>query len=193
MVKIEDELNQKLKGYSKENEKHIGGGQVGPLSMGSYSRASIKWIKGRYLTIRPSFIDKLGISTYITHIFWDEEAGHLAFSESGRTDKWFEQKGHVSISILSGHIYLVTNSEGQYRTIILGRSPKNNGLIDLLSTIAMTQGAHGVPIACPIVLMTTEEAMISNCGVLYPGDNNYENYREALNQASSGHFMQFVP
>ena len=43
------------------------------------------------------------------------------FSEAGRLDSQYEQKGFVSFPHLSGNIYLVTISDGQYRLALLNR------------------------------------------------------------------------
>jgi transcriptional regulator with XRE-family HTH domain len=42
--------------------------------LGSYARASVSWIEGRYLTVRPSFGDKDAIYAYQTEIAWDGAA-----------------------------------------------------------------------------------------------------------------------
>ena len=98
----------------------------------------------------------------------------------------------MTISNLSGHIYLVTNSEGQYRTLTLGRSPKYNALMGILSTLAMVDGAHGMPMACPIVLMPMSETDDGKLGRFLPSDDGYAQHREVLDYAISANFAHFV-
>lgn len=86
-----------------------------PEELGSYSRASVSWLEGVYLTLRPSFGDQNAIFAYCTEIAWSGESTRLSFRERERSDASFSQQGSVSVPHLSGHIYLVTNSSGQYR------------------------------------------------------------------------------
>ena len=159
--------------------------------MGAYSRASAQWVEGHYLTLRPSFNQTGAIFSYMTHVFWDDAKGHLSFSESDRSDNWFEQHGDVSISTLSGHIYLVTNSQGQYRALTLARAAKHDGLMGILSTLAMTHGSHGVPTACPIVLMRTDQAT-PHLGICAPEDTCFGRYRDLLSYAVNENFVQLL-
>ncbi len=47
--------------------------------LGAYSRASVSWLEGDYLTLRPSFGEDKALFAYITEIGWDFDAGHLNF------------------------------------------------------------------------------------------------------------------
>src|SRR3954470_12777496 len=125
---------------------------LAPENMGAYARAAVRWIEGRYLTLRPSFGSPGDIFAYVTTIRWVDETGHLGFSESQRMDERFEQAGHVSMPNLSGHIYLVTNVAGQHRLVILGRPTIEGALYGLLTTLQIGKGSQLVPVACPIAL-----------------------------------------
>src|SRR5919202_745947 len=77
-------------------------------------RLSVQWLEGTYLTLRPAFSEPGAVFAYLTSIAWDDARAHLTFSEAARTDCEYEQKGFVSFPVLSGAIYLVTISDGQY-------------------------------------------------------------------------------
>ena len=191
VVKLENALGINLKPRQTPNVVVDEAQQVAPVSMGSYSRPSVKWVEGRYLTIRPSFTDGGAVFAYLTAISWDEESGYLTFSESERSDSWFEQVGHAAISNLSGHVYLVTNSEGQYRTLTLGRCSKYNALMGMLSTLAQIQGAHGMPMTCPIVLVRLEDGDEPQLGKFISTDGDYTRYRKMIDYALAEEFANF--
>jgi hypothetical protein len=96
---------------------------------------------GSYLTLRPSFSEPGSIFAYLTEICWDDAKGHLVFSEAGRLDSQYEQKGFVSFPNLSGAIYLVTISDGQYRLALLNRPAGGGPISGILVTLAAGQGA----------------------------------------------------
>ncbi len=110
--------------------------------LGAYSRASVSWLEGDYLTLRPSFGEDKAIFAYITEIGWDFDAGHLSFRERERSDVSFSQQGTVSVPHLSGHIYLVTNTSGQYRMAVLSRPSITGEMFGILTTLRAGQGAH---------------------------------------------------
>jgi transcriptional regulator with XRE-family HTH domain len=192
LVKLEDALGITLLQREQAKQEPSELAQVAPTSMGSYSRTSVKWIEGQYLTLRPSITDAGSIFAYATKIYWDDTLGHLVFFESERTDSWFEQTGHVTISNVSGHVYLVTNSEGQYRTLTLGRAPKYKALMGILSTLAIVQGSHGMPMACPIVLTQMDDNENPGLGKFEPGDDDYAKHREMLDYAVAAEFVHFL-
>ena len=57
-----------------------------PKDLGAYSRASVSWLEGDYLTLRPSFEVKEAIYAYRTAIRWDEPHHCLTFAEAERLD-----------------------------------------------------------------------------------------------------------
>src|SRR3982074_623035 len=56
-----------------------GNGDGAPDGLGGYSRRSVSWLEGDYVTLRPSFGDSDSIYAYRTEIAWDAAASCLAF------------------------------------------------------------------------------------------------------------------
>ena len=121
--------------------------------LGAYRREGVDWLIGSYLTLRPSFEQTGAVYAYLTEIFWNDDAGHLGFSEKARLDAHFAQKGAVSMPYQSGHIYLVTNEHGQYRLMTLGRPSIAGDMYGLLTTLRSARGGRLTPVAAPIALL----------------------------------------
>jgi len=115
---------------------------LAPESLGAYSRPAIAWLEGEYLTLRPSFEDPDAVYAYRTEIAWDDAASSLAFREAARLDADFTQRGVVSLSNQSGHIYLVTSEQGQFRLITLSRPAVGGEMYGVLATLQAGQGSH---------------------------------------------------
>jgi DNA-binding phage protein len=130
--------------------------KVAPEGLGSYARASVKWLEGSFLTLRPASTTPHAVYAYETLIFWDYETEHLHFREMGRTDKIYAQMGSVAVPHQSGQIYLTTNKHGQHRTAILSRQVITGELYGLLLTLQPGLGAHLSPVAMPLVLIPME-------------------------------------
>ena len=130
--------------------------KVAPENMGSYARASVKWLEGSFLTLRPASTNPDAVYAYETLIFWDFETEHLHFREMGRTDRIYAQMGSVAVPHQSGQIYLTTNKHGQHRTAILSRQVITGELYGLLLTLQTGLGAHLSPVAMPLVLIPME-------------------------------------
>ena len=139
-------------------EAHAGMAQVkvAPESLGSYARASVKWLEGSFLTLRPASTTPDAVYAYETLIFWDFQSEHLHFREVGRTDKIYAQTGSVAIPHQSGQIYLTTNKHGQHRTAILSRQVITGELYGLLLTLQPGRGSQLSPVAMPLVLIPME-------------------------------------
>ncbi len=118
-IRLEEALGQSLRQEpgrpAPETARHA------PDELGSYSRESVAWIEGRYLTLRPSFGTAGSIFAYRTEIAWDAESARLVFREAERLDAPFAQSGSVAVPSQSGMIYLVTNWHGQHRLAVLCR------------------------------------------------------------------------
>jgi hypothetical protein len=142
------------------------------------------------LTVRPSFSEPGAVFAYLTSIRWDEAEGHLVFSEASRVDSDYEQKGFVSLPNLSGAIYLVTISEGQYRVALLNR-PSGGGLTGILLTLAAGQGAQLIPAAVPISLMPTSQRAEADVGVIREGAECYEEYRDCVDRITQRGYALF--
>ena len=164
---------------------------LAPGHMGSYSRPAVRWIEGSYLTLRPAFSRPGAIYAYRTEIFWDAAGAHLGFAESERADSTFTQAGFVSMPNLSGHTYLVTSEEGQYRLIMLGRGTRERRMFGLLSTLQAGSGSQLLPVACPIALVPLEQIESPRFGVLEADADDYPQYRHILDHALASDFYRW--
>jgi transcriptional regulator with XRE-family HTH domain len=177
VVRLEEALGIDLRGGARVPEPAAAAPPgLAPEEMGAYARAAVRWLEGEYLTLRPSFREPGSIYAYRTLIDWDEEKGCLSFSESSRLDREFEQQGFVSFPHLSGYIYLVTSSFGQYRLGILGRPGADGILCGVLTTLASGDGAQLTPTATPITLLPISRRAEAEFGLVRPGDPCHQEY-----------------
>ena len=194
-IRLEEALGVSLRALRQEapvTSMHNG---VARGDLGSYARASVSWIEGRYLTVRPSFGDKDAIYAYQTEIAWDEQRSSLIFRESQRLDAEFTHHGDVSMPNQSGHIYLLVNSNGQYRLIILTRpTPARSGRMHgILTTLLAGRGAQLMPVAAPIALIPASAVNPIEFGRIAAGHRCYESYRKALRRTLEEPFALFLP
>jgi len=187
VVRLEDALGTSLRG---ERTAEIAPA-LAPESMGAYARPAVQWLEGTYLTLRPSFSEPGAVFAYLTSIGWDDLKGHLVFSEAARTDSEYQQKGFVSFPNLSGAIYLVTISEGQYRVAILNRPTGAAGMSGILLTLAAGEGAQLTPAAVPIALVSTRDRSAPEVGVVRQGDACYAEYRECVDRITHRGYARF--
>lgn len=162
-----------------------------PDALGAYARGAVRWLEGRYLTLRPLFTGEEGIYSYLTTIEWDEAGSHLVFAESERIDGHFAQHGGVSMPHLSGHIYLVTAEAGQYRLAILGRPTIAGSLYGILTTLLVGHGSQLVPAAAPIALLRLERDPEPAFGRVEPGHPAHERYLAELRCVTERDFARF--
>ncbi|HYE28350.1 MAG TPA: helix-turn-helix transcriptional regulator [Allosphingosinicella sp.] len=180
VVRLEGALGVALRRGPAPKPGAEGAGALAPEEMGAYSRAAVHWLEGEYLTLRRSFSEAGAIYAYRTLLAWDEAKACLAFHESSRLDRDFEQHGFVSFPNLSGHIYLVTNFEGQYRVAILGRPTRDGALHGVLATLAAGAGAQLMPASTPIVLLPISRRAEAEYGLIRPGDRCHAEYSEQV-------------
>jgi transcriptional regulator with XRE-family HTH domain len=188
VVRIEDVLGARLR---EQPETASTPAQLAPAEMGSYSRPAVRWIEGTYLTLRPAFSQPGAVFAYGTEIFWDDQRGHLGFAEIERVDDVFTQRGFVSMPNLSGHTYLITSEEGQYRMIMLGRATRERRMYGLLSTLQVGSGSQLLPVSCPIALIPADEMQAVRYGLLQPDDPDFSGYRDALDRAVTAEFCRW--
>jgi hypothetical protein len=188
VVRLEDALGTSLRGIRQPTDQAAG--MFAPESMGAYARPAVQWLEGTYLTLRPSFSEPGAVFAYLTSIGWDEAKGHLVFSEASRTDSEYEQKGFVSFPNISGAIYLVTISSGQYRLALLNR-PTAAGLSGILVTLAAGQGAQLIPAAVPICFLQTSNRTESEVGVIRDGAKCFAEYRECIERVTARGYALF--
>jgi transcriptional regulator with XRE-family HTH domain len=185
VVRLEDALGTSLRSSRTASEAKL----FAPETMGAYARPAVQWLEGTYLTLRPSFSEPGAVFAYLTSLSWSEDEGHLVFSEAARTDSEYEQKGFVSFPNVSGAIYLVTISEGQYRVAILNRPTGLTGMSGILLTLAAGDGAQLIPAAVPIALVPAGES--PTVGVVRAGDECFEEYRACVDRVTQRGFARF--
>lgn len=160
--------------------------------LGAYSRAAVSWLEGMFLTLRPSFGNQNDIFAYCTHISWDGENTHLKFEERERTDTSFSQQGRVSVPHLSGHIYLVTNTSGQYRMAVLSRPSIAGEMYGILTTLRAGQGAQLTPVSVPLALIPMKVFETPFFGRITPTDRCYGQYSNFINKTLGDGYANFV-
>ncbi len=163
-----------------------------PEELGAYSRPAVSWLEGTYLTLRPSFGDAEAIFAYCTEIVWDDEGTRLRFRERERTDVSFSQHGSVSVPHRSGHIYLVTNTSGQYRMVVLSRPSITGEMFGLLTTLRAGQGAQLTPVSTPLVLLPLSTFEAPSFGRIAKGGDHYGAYSALLGKVLDENYAAFI-
>jgi transcriptional regulator with XRE-family HTH domain len=186
IVRLEEALGASL----REDVAPETGPALAPAEMGSYARPAVRWIEGEYLTLRASFGEENAVYAYRTDIRWSAAKGHLVFAESDRLDATFQQAGFVSMPHLSGHTYLMTSEEGQYRMIMLGRATRERRMFGLLSTLQVGQGSQLVPVSCPVALVPMDQVEEPLFGLVRDGEARSEEYRGVLDSVLEGDYCR---
>ena len=168
-------------------------GDVSPDGLGAYSRRSVAWLEGVYVTVRPSFGDRDAIYAYRTEIAWDAAASSLVFREGERLDAAYSQYGEVAVPNQSGHIYLVTNRHGQHRLITVSRPTISGEMYGIITTLLAGRGSLLTPIAAPIAFLPIKTVPDPTLGRISPDDTNYAAYREHLRRTTDEPFALFLP
>ncbi len=191
VVRLEDALGLRLRKVDRPSAASASSG-LAPPEMGAYSRAAVSWLEGDYLTLRPAFSEADAIYAYRTVIEWDPERNHLAFHEAARIDADFTQSGFVSFPHLSGHIYLVTMEQGQYRLAILGRPTGGGAMCGVLTTLVAGDGAQLMPASAPITLVPLRSNGDAEFGLVKDGQRCFHDYRHRVERISSGGFARLL-
>jgi hypothetical protein len=165
---------------------------LAPEWLGSYARAAVKRLEGDYLTLRPSFQEAATVYAYRTAISWDPASSSLVFHESDRMDGAFTQRGHVSFPSQSGHIYLVTNEEGQFRMIVLSRPTITGEMYGLLSTLKVGLGSNLTPASAPIAFIPMAQTPEAQFGRIARGQPMHDDYRGHIDRILNQAYAQFV-
>lgn len=190
VVRLETALGVALRG-GKAPERNPDSTTLAADELGAYSRAAVRWLEGEYLTLRRSFSEPGSVYAYRILIAWDEDSHCLAYHESSRLDQSFEQHGFVSFPHLSGHIYLVTNVQGQYRIAILGRPSPQGALNGVLTTLAAGAGAQLTPASTPIALLPISRRTEAEFGLIRPGDKCHDEYAECVGAVTDKGYALF--
>src|SRR5579859_3610384 len=166
---------------------------LAPGELGYYSRPAVSWIEGNYLTLRPSFGDRDAIYAYRIEIAWDDQRSSLMFRESERIDVAFTQAGTVSVPNQSGHIYLVTNRNGQYRLVIVSRPTISGEMYGILTTLQVGRGSQLLPVSAPVVMVPINAVKDIQFGQIRAADRCYGLYRQYLKRTVDEQFAVFLP
>jgi transcriptional regulator with XRE-family HTH domain len=189
LIRIEDVLGVRLRGASPASAS-----PQASAELGAYRREGVDWLIGTYLTLRPSFEHPGKVYAYLTELFWSDEAGHLAFSESARLDAHFAQKGAVSMPYQSGHVYLVTNDHGQYRLATLSRPSIAGNMYGLLTTLRSARGGRLTPVATPIALLRWDRDRKGPPALGVIGEENplFIDYRREVDRVCEEEFSALI-
>jgi transcriptional regulator with XRE-family HTH domain len=189
VIRLEEALGKPLRGKAPAPPSPAS--TYAPDELGAYARSAVRWLEGRYVTLRPLFDAEEGVYSYLTTIEWDSDASCLVFRESERTDPSFAQQGWVSMPHLSGHIYLVTAEGGQYRLAMLGRPTIAGSLYGILATLLVGHGSQLVPAAAPIALVRADKVEAPAFGRIDPDHPAFERYRKEVDMVAARDFARF--
>ncbi len=188
VIRLEEALGTSLRGPAPQAGSAVA---YAPDELGAYARGAVRWLEGRYVTVRPLFTGEEGVYSYLTTIAWDDARSHLTFAESERVDASFAQRGSVSMPHLSGHIYLVTAEAGQYRLAILGRPTIDGSLYGILTTLLVGHGSQLVPASAPVALLRLDLEQEPAFGRIEVADAAYARYRAELDCVTARDFARF--
>jgi transcriptional regulator with XRE-family HTH domain len=190
-VRLEEALGVSLRKALEVPPSSAVNGDVSPDGLGAYSRRSVAWLEGIYITLRPSFGAKGAIYAYHTDIAWDPAVSCLAFREGERMDADYSQFGEVAVPNQSGHVYLVTNRHGQHRLITVSRPRITGEMYGIITTLLAGRGALLTPVAAPIVFLPIKTIRNPTVGRISSGDPNYALYREHLRRTTEEPYALF--
>ncbi len=159
--------------------------------LGAYTADAVRWLQGDYLTLRPSLEVAGAIFAYRTEIAWDAAQGCLAFREAQRQDAPFAQRGVVSVPNKSGHVYLHTNDDGQFRLAVLSRPLIGGEMYGLLTTLQAGPGSHLVPVSAPLALVPFA-ATAQVLGRVTAQDEVFGAYNAHLTKVIQGGFARLI-
>jgi transcriptional regulator with XRE-family HTH domain len=190
-VRLEEALGVSLR---KGDAVELGAApaNLAPGHLGFYSRPAVTWIEGSYVTLRPSFSDPQAIFAYRTEICWDDGVSSLIFRESDRVDAEFSQQGLVSVPHQSGHIYLVTNRQGQYRLVIISRPTINGEMFGIMTTLRVGRGSELMPVSGPIAYVPVGTLPKAEFGRIPAGHACHQQYRKLLRRTVEESFALFL-
>lgn len=190
IVRLEEALGVSLRNGGDDAPDN---GDIAPDHLGGYSRRSVKWMEGTYVTLRPSFGDRDAIYAYRTEIMWDAAASCLTFREAERLDANYTQYGEVSVPNQSGHIYLTTNRHGQLRVITVSRPTIVGEMYGIITTLLAGRGSQLTPIAAPIALLPIKGFPEATFGRIGADDPNRAAYHSHLKRITDEPFAMFLP
>ena len=169
-----------------------GGGVIQHIESHAHRRPTAAFPQGEFALFGASFGDADAIFAYCTEIVWDDEGTRLRFRERERTDASFSQHGSVSVPHRSGHIYLVTNTSGQYRMVVLSRPSITGEMFGLLTTLRAGQGAQLTPVSTPLVLLPLSAFEEPSFGRIARDGDHYGAYSALLGKVLDENYAAFI-
>jgi hypothetical protein len=160
-----------------------------PLELGSYNRASVAELEGRYVCFRPTFSNPKVINAYLVIVQWDEKHSCLVFEEQNRPDSMHTQKGKVYIPDGKPFMSFVTVDRGAIRVIMVTR-PDEGPARGLMLTLSNPGEMHFIPASAPLVLRRIGEET-PQLGFVHPGAPDYDRYLGELASVGPG-FARFA-
>jgi transcriptional regulator with XRE-family HTH domain len=191
-IRIEGALGVNLRTAVAAPPELVPAADLAPGELGYYSRPSVAWLEGVYVTLRPSFSEPSAIYAYRTEILWDEESSRLAFRESERIDAAFSQAGAVAVPNQSGFIYFITNRDGQCRLVILSRPTISGEMHGIMTTLMSGRGSQLTPVSVPVVLIPPKALGDIRFGVIPASDARHALYRRYLKRTIEEPFALFL-
>ena len=195
MVRLEEALGVSLRqnGANGSQPAVSTVSSLAPGDLGFYSRPSVSWLEGTYLTLRPSFGEPEDIYGYQTVLRWDDTLSSLIFKESERVDAEYSQSGLVSMPNQSGFVYLITNRLGQYRMVIISRPNNKREMFGIMTTLQVGRGSNLIPVSAPIAYVPPENVPDAEFGRIVQGQRCYDRYRKYLKRTTEEQFAKFLP
>ena len=194
LVRLEEALGVSLRQNGANGIQPVSTvSSLAPGDLGFYSRPSVSWLEGTYLTLRPSFGEPDDIYGYQTVLRWDDALSSLIFQESERVDAEYSQRGLVSLPNQSGFVYLVTNRLGQYRLVIISRPNNKREMFGIMTTLQVGRGSNLIPVSAPIAYVPLENVRDAEFGRVAAGQRCYELYRKYLKRTTEEQFAKFLP
>ncbi len=150
-------------------------------SLGGYSRESAGELEGKYVCVRPTFVDPEIINAYVIVISWDINRSSLMFEEEARADSAYTQRGKIYIPEGKPFIHLVTMDRGAVRLTTVSRPDRQQGFAHgLILTLSNPRGVHFTPASAPVVMRRLVGEQLPALGYVHPGVPDYDTYRAQL-------------
>ncbi len=99
----------------------------------------------------------------------------------------------MSVPNQSGHIYFITNRQGQYRLIIVARPTIQGEMYGIITTLQVGRGAQLMPVSAPIAFVPLARVPDIAFGRIADGHPCYPAYRAHLRRTVDEPFALFLP
>lgn len=149
-------------------------------SVGGYMFDAVKHMQGHYLCIRPVFAKPENLNAYLVSIAWSDEQMRLIFEERQRFDRKYSHKGSVYIAFGTSFMNLVSEFEGNVRTVLLSLPDSDGVLRGIINALSNPRGFVFIPASAPIVLRRLQDGEEPELGVITGKSANYHVYQALL-------------